>query len=138
MEKWVGLSDYILNLFKTYIKGRNFSVQLGNFVSEKHKSHYGVPQGSCLGPLLFSLYMLPLGDIIRKNNVSFHSYADDTQLYISVEPDDTVAINSITSCLITVNNRMSNNFLKLNEDKTDILLVGPKLKEKWCIGNWLH
>ncbi len=48
--------------------------------------------------------MLPLGDIIRENDVSFHSYADDTQLYISAEPNDTVAINSITSCLMAVNN----------------------------------
>uniref|UniRef100_A0A672ZCU3 Reverse transcriptase domain-containing protein n=1 Tax=Sphaeramia orbicularis TaxID=375764 RepID=A0A672ZCU3_9TELE len=72
--------------------------------------------------------MLPLGDIIRKHNVSFHSYADDTQIYTSAEPNDVTAIHSITNCLTAMNQWMCRNFLKLNEEKTEILLVGPKAK----------
>lgn len=61
---------------------------------------------------------------------TFSSYADDTQLYISAEPNDTVAIESITNCLLAINKWMSNNFLKLNESKTEILLIGPKAKRE--------
>lgn len=135
LERLVGLSDCVLNWFRTYIKGRKYYVRLGDHVSEKHEACFGVPQGSCLGPLLFSLYMLPLGNIIREHNVCFHSYADDTQLYIAVEPNDAAAINSIAACLLAINKWMSNNFLKLNEDKTEILLVGPIKKREMLLNN---
>ena len=128
LESWVGLSGHVLEWFKTYITGRQFFVTIGEYVSNKYDVPFGVAQGSCLGPLLFSLYMLPLGSIIREHNVDFHSYADDTQLYISVEPSQTTAIHALTKCMSAITDWMNSNFLKLNEDKTEVLLIGPKKK----------
>ncbi len=70
--------------------------------------------------------MLPLGNIIRKYRISFHSYADDTQLYISTRPAETSKLSKLTECVKNVKDWMSNNFLLLNSDKTEILLIGPK------------
>ncbi len=70
--------------------------------------------------------MLPLGNIIRKYRISFHCYSDDTRLYISTRPDETSKLSKLTECVKNVKDWMTNNFLLLNSDKEDILLIGPK------------
>ncbi len=70
--------------------------------------------------------MLPLGNIIRKYRVSFHCYADDTQLYISTRPDETSKLSKLTECVKNLKDWMTNNFLLLNSDKIEIFLNGPK------------
>ena len=126
LEHYLGLKDIALNWFLSCLTGRSFSASVGNHNSDKIITPYGVPQGSILGPLLFNIYMLPLGSIIQKHNVSYQSYADDTQLYISVSANNLDPVNSLIQCITDISSWMSKNFLQLNQDKTEILLVGPK------------
>ncbi len=58
--------------------------------------------------------MLPLGNIIRKHGLSFHCYADDTELYISSWPGETHQIWKLTECIVDIKNWMMSNFLMLN------------------------
>ncbi len=78
-----------------------------------------------IGPLLFMFYMLPLEDIV-KHGVSIHYYADDTQLYIFSQPDETYHFAKLTECLVDIKNWMTRNFLMLNSKKAEVLIIGPK------------
>ena len=69
--------------------------------------------------------MLPLGDIIRKHLVSFHFYADDTQLYLPLKTQESA--QSLLNCVEAIKHWMSNNFLQLNDSKTEVVIFGsPK------------
>ncbi len=65
--------------------------------------------------------MLPLRNIIREHGVSFHCYADDTQLYISSRPGETHQIEKLMECIVNLSN-----FLLQNSEKTEVLIIGPK------------
>ena len=70
LKNLVGLSGTVLNWFVSYLTDRHFFVSMDTCSSETHKIKCGVPQGSILGPTLFNLYMLPLGDVIRRHQLS--------------------------------------------------------------------
>ncbi len=117
LENFVDISGSALAWFKSYLSDCHQFVAVNEEVSYRSQVQYGVPQGSVLGPLLFTLYMLPLGNIIRKHGVSFHCYADDTQLYISSRPGETHQIEKLMECIVDIKNWMTSNFLLLNSEK---------------------
>ena len=81
------ISELALGWFKSYLSGRTHSVKVGNTLSHPAALQYGVPQGSVLGPILFSLYTNPISSIIHSHSsINHHFYADDTQLYITLTP----------------------------------------------------
>ena len=125
-----GIHGSALNWFSSYLKDRTQTVQIGSSLSKDQKLKFGVPQGSVLGPILFTIYTTPLGRIIRKHGLTFHLYADDTQLYIAFKPAEhsskADAISRIESCVQDIRIWMTNNLLKLNDDKTEVIIITSK------------
>jgi hypothetical protein len=115
---------------KSYLQDRFQSVSVQGLLSDKQPLKCGVPQGSVLGPLMFSLYTTPLGDIIRQHCINYHMYADDTQLYVAFDlcgqkPIDNI-LPSVLKCISDIQNWMALNHLKLNNDKTEVVIFGKK------------
>ena len=72
MSTRLNVKDSALNCFRSYLHLRSQVVVIEANISESRNLEYGAPQGPVLGPLLFSIYMLLLGDLLRKLGVSFH------------------------------------------------------------------
>ena len=70
--------------------------------------------------------MLPLGQLIKKNSIAYHSYADDTQIYIPLMPNDYTPVESLCHCIYEIDKWMSQNFLQLNKNKTEVVVFGKK------------
>uniref|UniRef100_A0A674MAK8 Reverse transcriptase domain-containing protein n=1 Tax=Takifugu rubripes TaxID=31033 RepID=A0A674MAK8_TAKRU len=123
LEHVIGIKGTALDWFRSYLSDRYQFAQVHSVPSSYSRVSHGLPQGSVLGPILFTLYMLPLGNIIRQH---FHCYADDTQLYLSMKPEETEQLVKLQTCLKDIKSWMSSNFLLLNSGKTEVMVCGPE------------
>ena len=108
-----------LNWLRSYLTNRTQAVTVGDPLLEGSRLAFvllksGIPQGSVLGPILFTIYTAPIGDICRNNHVAFHLYADNTQIYLLFKPSilnskfDSIA--RIEKCINEINISMNRTF----------------------------
>ena len=117
-----GLDGNVLKWITSYLSGRNHTIKIGNHMSDTVLDQYGVPQGSVIGPILFTLYTAPIHDIISSYNLCSMFYADDTQIYTSCTPSDRdTALSNITNCLTDIFKWAAGNKMKVNPAKTEVL-----------------
>ena len=128
--KEIGIDEDALDYLRSYLENRTYCVQIGKSFSATKPLTRGVPQGSVLGPILFSIYTIGLSHLLRRHGVEFKLFADDTQFYFSLSGvHDTE--EKLFEIMQDVKKWMDSKQLKLNEDKTECLIVGRKndLKE---------
>ena len=98
LQNWFGLDGLSLDWFTSYLSSRSQAVSINDSISAFSTLSCGVPQGSVLGPLLFTLYTTPLDSVMSKNSLKYHLYADDTQLYISFTPSNSaLSLDTLTT-----------------------------------------
>uniref|UniRef100_A0A670II88 Reverse transcriptase domain-containing protein n=1 Tax=Podarcis muralis TaxID=64176 RepID=A0A670II88_PODMU len=122
----LGAGGTVIQWFRSFLLGRVQKVVVGDECSDPWALTCGVPQGSVLSPMLFNIYMKPLGEIIRGFGLGVHQYADDTQLYLSFKSEPVKAVKVLCECLEAVGGWMAANRLRLNPDKTEVLFLGDR------------
>ena len=117
LHEEVGVSGLALEWFRSYVQNRAQRVAVDGTFSERFVLDYGVPQGSCLGPLLFIIYSSKLFKVIR-DQLPEANYADDTQLYLSFkthsDASHTAAIDAMECCIGKIRELMIRDKLRLN------------------------
>ena len=120
-----GLRGTVLKWFSSYLQDRNQIVRVSHSSSNSYPISCGVPQGSVLGPCLYSCYTFPITQIITSYGLSVQIYADDTTIYISFKKNShETAFNSLQRCIIHLFNWFNTNKLKLNPQKTEVAIFG--------------
>ena len=113
---------------RVQLTGRVQRVIVNQQSSKTFNLNCDVPQGSCLGPVLFLLYASRLFEVVKKHLPSVHGYADDTQLYVSFRPDSFAAqdqaIKAIENCIADVRAWLVSHRLMFNDSKTEFLIIG--------------
>ena len=123
-----GIGGKALEWLSSYLSGRSQRVLFEGAASDSFDLRFGVPQGSRLGPLLFVVYASKLFDIVQDHLPNAHCFADDTQLYLSFDPngpvDQAMALEAMERCISDLRKWMYRDKLKINDHKTEFLVIG--------------
>ena len=140
-----GITGRVLTWFKSYLENRSQCISINGGESRSFEMKYGVPQGSCLGPVLFVIYASKLFTILESHLPDVHAFADDSQLYISFKPvsmiEQSAAIKAMQDCITDIKKWMLADKLKLNDDKTEFIIIGTRQQlakvsvDSLCIGD---
>ena len=133
LQQGFGVTGTALNWFDSFLSFRKQRILIGDF-----NLNCGVPQGSCMGPVLFTLYVSSLFNNISQHLPSVHGYADDTEIYLSFGScsiySEINAVSVIEKCIDDVRSWFIGNLLMINDAKTDFLIIGtPQQLEKASI-----
>ena len=109
--------------FESYLRERTHAVAIRDSTAPSVERQRGVPQGSVHGTILFTIYTLALGDIVRRHDLNGHFYADAMQLYVSFDIIDNPShqVHRAEGCIKDVKMWMAGNHLKLNDNKTEVI-----------------
>ena len=138
LSRYFGFSHKVLRWFSSYLTGRIQSVTSANTTSSSRRLEFRVPQGSILGPLLFTLYTAPIQDIISVHNLDCMFYADDSQLYITIDPhDQRPAFNTLQKCISGVIECNTISKLVCNPSKTKVVQFSSRFVTNPILSDFL-
>ena len=129
LESRFAVTGVTLNWLRSYLTDRTEAIEIGVPLSEGSRSAFfslksGIPQGSVLGPILFTICTVLIEDICSRHQVEFHLYADDTQIYLLFRPriphSKCVCTAMIKKCIDEIGIQMTQNLLTSNSDKMEI------------------
>jgi len=120
---YVGLSDNTIRLFESYLQNRVQTVDANGSLSRSRLVERGVPQGSILGPLLFTLYTSCLPECVKFSRIQM--YADDTQLYHTFDENSIdLALQQVQDDLAAISKWSEGHALVINPSKSQLMIFG--------------
>ena len=126
-----GVDDVALEWIESYLTGHDQFVKIDSATSQPTPCNCGVPQGSVLGPILFTVYTSPIAKVAEAHGVSQQQYADDTQWHVAVSKLSlTTATRNLANCVTALHRWFAENGLALNPDKSEAMLVSTAQRAK--------